>query len=76
MTKGATRDFGTDASGKAIQGVREVELEMAVGNVTVERHDGDTIEVETVGVAEELKFHSYMEENTIEAGSEKACNRD
>lgn len=54
------RDFGTDAV-ESYSGVREVELEMAVGNVTVEHHDGDTIEVETVGVAEELKFHSYYE---------------
>lgn len=45
--------------------VREVELEMAVGNVTVELYDGNTIEVETVGVAEELEFRSYVEENTL-----------
>lgn len=64
------RDFGTDAV-ESYSGVREVELEMAVGNVTVERHDGDTIEVETVGVAEELKFHSYMEENTLKLEAKK-----
>ena len=64
------RDFGTDAV-ESYSGVREVKLEMAVGNVTVERHDGDTIEVETVGVAEELKFHSYMEENTLKLEAKK-----
>lgn len=56
---------------ESYSGVREVELEMAVGNVTVEHHDGDTIEVETVGVAEELKFHSYMEENTLKLEAKK-----